>query len=195
MRLVIVTGFESSGSVFAARVISFVLGTCKNFGDWNGYGWNGSSGDDLIIIHRSMPYGRNPKRWLEDLEQETSTLQPHSREFVICTRDLNISKQSRLSRFGGSLKGYEFDDKKASAILSGLMRGEKCFVLSYETAIALGDAYYQTLFDWLDVDVKFSPPIFDANKPYIGKTNETVFKVERFIKKILRRTIQMIRGG
>jgi hypothetical protein len=192
MRLVIVTGFESSGSVFAARVISFVLGKCKNFGDWSGYGWNGNNGDNFIIIHRSMPYGRNPKRWLEDLEQETSTLQSYSREFVICTRDLNISKQSRLNRFGGSLVKYELDDKKASAIFNNLMRDEKCFILSYETALALGDAYYQTLFDWLDVDTKYSPIIFDANKPYIREISRMklmVLLMKKFIKKILKNTI------
>ena len=95
-RLIIVTGFESSGSVFAARIVSFVLGKCSKFGDWNGYGWNGKYGEKLVIVHRSMPYMRNPKRWINDLENEIALLKDYSREFIICTRDLNIS---RISRF------------------------------------------------------------------------------------------------
>ena len=51
MRLVIVIRFEYSGSLFAARVISFVQGKCKIFGDWSGCGWNGNDSDNLIIIH------------------------------------------------------------------------------------------------------------------------------------------------
>ena len=108
-RLVIILGFESSGSVFCGRVISYVLDKCSRFGEWKGYGWNGNIGDDLVIIHRSMPYGRK-KKWMEELLEEISDMKNYSKEFIICTRDLNISKISRISRFGGDWSEYLRDD-------------------------------------------------------------------------------------
>lgn len=167
MRLVVITGFESSGSVFLARVVSVVLGKCAKFGDWSGYGWNGEQGDDLIIIHRSMPYERNPKKWWSELEQEIEGLESYSKEFIVCTRDLSISKLSRLKRFGGNLDQYHDDDRKAREIFSELLARERGFVFSLESAVALEDAYYKKLFEWLGVSSNFSPKVFDANRPYI----------------------------
>ena len=166
-RLIIVTGFESSGSVFAARIVSFVLGKCSKFGDWNGYGWNGKYGEKLVIVHRSMPYMRNPKRWINDLENEIALLKDYSREFIICTRDLNISRISRIKRFGGIHSEYKNDDKRAAEIFSRIISEEKYFILNLETALALGDAYYQGLFAWLNVETNFSPKVIDVNNPYI----------------------------
>lgn len=167
MRLVVITGFESSGSVFLARVVSVVLGKCAKFGDWSGYGWNGEQGDDLIIIHRSMPFTRNPKKWWSELEQEIEALESYSKEFIVCTRDLNISKLSRLKRFGGTLDKYHDDDRKARGIFFELLARERCFVFSLESAIALEGAYYKILFEWLGVSSNFRPNVFDANRPYI----------------------------
>ena len=166
-RLIIILGFESSGSVFAARIVSFVLGKCAKFGDWNGYGWNGKYGEELVIVHRSMPYMRNPKRWFNDLENEIALLEDYSREFIICTRDLNISRISRIKRFGGIHSEYKKDDKRAVEIFSRIISEEKYFILNLETALALGDAYYQGLFAWLNVETNFSPKVINVNKPYI----------------------------
>lgn len=168
-KLLIITGFESSGSVFTARVASFVMKKCSKFGDWNGYGWNGKKGDDLIIIHRSMPYGRKFKKWFNNLEQETKGMDDYTKSYVICTRDLTISKLSRIKRFSGSLLSYKKDDLQAKNIFKKIMREEKSFVFSFESAVALGDAYYETLYKWLGKESDFSPPIFDANEPYFNK--------------------------
>ena len=81
------------------KIASYVLGKCNNFGDWNGYGWNGFKGDNLVIIHRSMPYEKSPKKWLNNLLEEINGMDHYEISYVICTRDLNISKQSRLKRF------------------------------------------------------------------------------------------------
>lgn len=171
--LLVITGFESSGSVFTARIASFALGKCKKFGDWHGYGWNGRIGDDLVIIHRSMPYGRNPKRWHEDLKKEIEGINSYRKSFVICTRDLSISKLSRIRRFGGSFQSYSDDDIVARSIFAKLMSSERTFIFSFESAVCLGDSYYQKFYEWLGVNSDFSPPLFDANEPYIlnGKQN------------------------
>ena len=168
-RLIIITGFASSGTFFAAQIISFVLGKCSKFGDWDVMTdkWNGEYGEELVIIHRTMPSGRNPKKWIDDLENEIALLKDYSREFIICTRDLNISRMSRIKRWGGSHYEYQHDDRRASEIFSQIISKERCFILSLESAFALGDAYYQGLFAWLNVETNFSPKVLNVNKTYI----------------------------
>jgi hypothetical protein len=51
-------GPEGSGSAFIAQVLSFVVGHCRTFGEWNGYGFNDHIGADNLVIHRSIPYSR-----------------------------------------------------------------------------------------------------------------------------------------
>jgi len=170
-KLIIVTGYESSASVFTSKVISHVFGKCPNLGDWNGMGMHGSKGDDVIIIHRSMPYRDivHGKKWIDDLHIEIKNLYNYQRSYVICTRDLNISKSSRLRRFGGNLEICNNDDKKTNEIFSSLIESEskRTFIFNLETAIALKYTYYNLLYKWLGVESDFSPPIYDANAPYI----------------------------
>lgn len=168
-RVVVITGFESSGSVFLARVVSHVLGRCEKFGNWSGYGWNGKANQDLVIVHRSMPYGRNPKRWLDDLKSESEPLGEYDAEFIICTRDRSISKISREIRFGGSDREYNEDDEAARQIFESIMMSSRYFVFSFESSVALGMPYYRTLYRWLKVESDFDPPVYDANAPYIRK--------------------------
>ncbi len=165
--LVIVTGFESSGSVFLARTCSFVLGKSDRFEDWNGYGWHGDVGDDLVIIHRSMPYGLHPKSWFAELKDEIADLADYRTRYIICTRDLTISRISRRMRFGGSDNEYRADDEKARVIFDEIMTSFDYFIFSFESALALRKSYYLDFYDWLGVESDFDPPLFDANRPYI----------------------------
>ncbi len=174
-KLIVVTGYESSGSVFTAKIISFVMKKCKRFGDWSGYGWNGKKGDNLVIIHRSMPYKRKPKMWLADFEEEIAGMNNYYIMYVICTRDLNISKASRLLRFGGNYLEYKNDDAIATEIFEFLIQNQTTYIFSYETAVCLSDVYYQLLYQWLGVSSKFSPPIYDANQPYVKFKNLKIF--------------------
>lgn len=183
-RAIIVTGFESSGSVFLAKIVSHVVGASKSFDDWNGYGWNGTKGDDLIILHRSLPYERNPKKWLADVQKEIETLEDYEKEYVICTRDLTISRFSRQARFGGSIEDYQKDDDTARANFAEIMETERFFVFSFESATSLGLLYYRTLYTWLGADSSFDPPVFDANAPYVKKRYYALLKrrLKRFTK-------------
>ena len=168
-KLIIITGFESTGSVFVAKVISYVTGKCQTYGSWSGYGVNGSVDDELVILHQSMPSSRRPKKWLSDLDGKISQYVGYQVYCVVCTRDLNISKQSRMSRFGGTLREYTEDDERASEYLISLLRAHNSFIFSFETAVALKNYYYHELFKWLDVETEFVPPLFDANAPYVKR--------------------------
>ena len=174
-KLIIITGYESTGSCFTSQIISFVLGKCHNFGDWDGHGWNGEKGDDLIILHRSMPHFRKPKRWFDELAAEIDGMDDYEKSYIICTRDLNISKTSRIKRWRGSWAEYQKDDDQASEIFASLIKSQKTFIFSLETAIALKDSYYAILYEWLGVQSDFFPPIYDANAPYIKTKLRRVF--------------------
>lgn len=185
-QLVVVTGFPSSGSVFGAQVVSYVLGKCTHFGQWSGYGWNGKHGDDLVIVHHSMPYELNPKKWWPEMLTELREFAGYEVRWLICTRDLSISRASRLLRWGGKISEYYRDDLKAKKIFARLLQDETVFVLSYESAMSLGDAYYRTLYDWLQVDSKFSPPTHDANAKYVKN------RLGKRLLLMLRRKLQVI---
>lgn len=165
-RAVIVLGFESTGSVFVSQVVSHVLGACASFGDWSGYGYNGSLGDDLIILHRSLPFKR-PKQWFDEPEELHDLFPGYELKFVICTRDLSISQISRELRFGGTQDEYRADNNRARKLFEKLMEREDCFVFSFESMVALGTPYFLRLYSWLGVDSTFEPPIRDANARYV----------------------------
>ena len=84
----VVLGFEGSGSVFIAKTISYVIGSCNYFGSWNGFGFNKKLGKDLLVLHRSLPYMR-PKKWHDDPEEIKKILEGYEEiKFIIATRDL-----------------------------------------------------------------------------------------------------------
>ena len=78
-----------------------------------------------------------------------------------------IEGRESVERYRSLDSEYEDDDKRASVIFSKIISEEKCFILNLESALALGDAYYQGLFAWLNVKTNFSPKVINSNKPYI----------------------------
>ena len=165
-RAVVILGYESSGSKFVSKVISHSLGKCKNFGDWSGYGFNGTIGDELVILHRSIPFGR-PKQWHDEPTELLTLFDGYSVDFVICTRDLGISQIGRAAIFGGTQEQYQNDSKRATELFRKIIRSQNYFIFSFETAVALGQTYFSILFEWLGTHSNFEPEIFDANAPYL----------------------------
>jgi hypothetical protein len=162
----VILGYESSGSVFTAKVISHVLGKCRHFGQWHGYGFNGQPGDDIVILHRSIPFMR-PKLWHDEPAEIFNIFEGYEVRFVICTRDLTISQRSRVKRFGGTEEDYQADSQRATELFLKIIDKHDCYVFSYETMVALGLGYFKILYKWLNVESEFSPKIEDGNSPYL----------------------------
>ncbi len=163
----VVLGFEGSGSVFIAKVISYVVGSCKNFEDWNGYGFNKKIGEDNLVLHRSIPFMR-PKKWHDDPREIEDILKIYEEiRYVIVTRDLSASMLSRVSRFGGSIDSYKKDNIRAANFFAKIIKNKKTFIWSYETMVSLGSAYFELLYDWLLIKSIFFPKVYDSNKKYI----------------------------
>jgi hypothetical protein len=162
----VILGYESSGSVFTAKVVSHVVGKCAQFGDWNGYGFNGAIGDDLVVLNRSIPWGR-PKSWYDEPSQLLDQFSGYEVRPIICTRDLSISQLSRMRRFGGSAAEFAADSRRATAFFTRLLHQTPCFLFSYETMLALGPAYFQLLYAWLGVTSGFAPDIENGNARYV----------------------------
>ena len=166
-KALVVLGYESSGSVFTAKVISYVTGKCSFFGEWNGYGFNGSIGDDLVILHRSIPYMR-PKLWHDDPQELLALFDGYDTQFIICTRDLSISHLSRKGRFGGTIADYVSDSQRATNLFKKIIENYRSFIFCYETMVALEYVYFKELYRWLNIDSEFKPDIKDGNAPYVG---------------------------
>ena len=163
----VVLGFEGSGSVFIAKVISYVVGACKNFEDWNGYGFNKKIGEDKLVLHRSIPYMR-PKKWHDDPSEIEDILSVYEEiRYVIVTRDLSASMLSRISRFEGNIESYEKDNVRASNFFKKIIKNKNCFIWNYETMVSLGDVYFEKLYNWLLIKSNFFPEVKDGNRKYL----------------------------
>lgn len=164
---IIITGFESSTSVHLAQTISYASQKCKFFREWSGHGRNGKKGDKLIICHYSIPYGRNPKNFLDSLLKELSPLKYYNFKFIICTRDINISIKSRIERFGGSDSEYLEDNKIAIKNFKKIMSKYKYFLYSHEVAYIFKNKYFDILYKWLGIKSEFYSEIKNVNSKYL----------------------------
>ena len=64
------------------------------------------------------------------------------------------------------------DDQKAREILTYLVRQQDCFIFGYESALALGQAYFEHFASWVGVPQPAAseiPQMSDANRAYIKK--------------------------
>ncbi|MCH9630554.1 MAG: hypothetical protein S4CHLAM37_05550 [Chlamydiia bacterium] len=158
----IITGTESSGSMFISRVIAYVLGLSES---WEGYGMLGKPGDQTVVVHRSIPYDSGSFMALNDYKK---LLEDYKFYFIVCTRDMKISCLSAKRRFKRSASEVQSHHLKAKEILSEILNKEEAFIWSYETQLLLKEAYYQKLYEFLEVESDYLPPhLFDANDKYI----------------------------
>ena len=165
----VVVGPESTGSVFLAKTISYALGTCKFFGEWDGYGHNSTTVCEGYVIHRSIPYDR-PKLWQTDLLNEVNEIKSQFQfvHYILTTRDKNISIESKIRRFGGSLLEANKDYDFAMPFFKSLARDD-VFIWNYETMLLLGDAYFLKLYKFYGISSSFIPSVRDGNLPYIKR--------------------------
>jgi hypothetical protein len=165
----VVLGLEGTGSKFIAKTMSYVLGKCNHFGEWDGSAYNANIYGENIILHRSLPYMRPKKSWV-DLEIELVPLRHYYRNinFIVTTRDLSCSINSKASRFGDSIQEAMQDYSDNIEYLKSLVSSEKhLFIWSYETMVAYGDVYFQMMYKYFAVDSNFTPAYTNQNLKYI----------------------------
>ncbi|HLB52564.1 MAG TPA: hypothetical protein VJK48_02505 [Chlamydiales bacterium] len=160
----IISGPESSGSTFIARVIAHVVGKDPIYKEWSGRKWNGDLGDDVVILHLSQPAGKE----FYDLAWFQKTFADYDRYFILTTRDVNIIKTSKKKRFKRTKDNAISDQEMSKNILSDIIKNEKFFIWNFETQIYLKESYFQLLYDFLEVKSNFFPPdLTDANAKHI----------------------------
>lgn len=162
----VILGFEGSGSVFIAKTVSFVIGSCSFFGEWNGYGFNKELGENNIVLHRSIPFMR-PKQWHDKPDEIKKIFKQYDQiKFIIATRDISASILSRVERFGGNLESYQKDNLRAKKLFAKIIKNEDFFIWNYETMLALENIYFRQLYKWLSIKSDFIPELKDGNKKY-----------------------------
>lgn len=165
-RAIIITGPESSGSRFIARIVAYVVGKDEYYNKWNGHEINGKMGDDILVIHWSQPAYR-PEKFFT-LKEFKEKFYQYKLFFIVTTRDRSIINKSKILRWAASDAQLKWHDERSKQILSEIILETNCFIWSYETCLLLGKVYLKKLYDFLQVQSNFFPlDLMDANKKYI----------------------------
>lgn len=165
----IITGPCSSGSIFIARVISYAVGKDAHYKQWDGFGLNGTIGDDILVMHRSQPYGAETKKFITRAQFHTM-FPGYKLYFIIPTRDQNIQSKSTKRRFDWTKEERKQFEPKAQTILKDIIRNENCFIWSYEAQCYLKKPYFEMLYKFLEIESDFFPAdLKDFNKKHIKK--------------------------
>ena len=140
---------------------------------------------------------------MQEIDDRITQFRAHSVRYVVCCRDLSISRMSRQIRFGGKPHEYAMDDQKAREILTYLVRQQDCFIFGYESALALGQAYFEYFAAWVGVPLPGAseiPQMSDANRAYIKKRHAKLlgseiarrFRIFRHQAQNARRTVSAL---
>jgi len=163
----IITGPESSGSVYISKIISWVVDKDKAYGDCDGYGMNGKVGDKIVCLHRSQPFGKD-KRFFS-LSEFESLFKGYDIYFIVTTRDGSISNRSKKKRFKHTIKEMKTHRAKSKKIIKEILESEhKSFIWNYETFMYLQKVYLNELYNFLGTKKSFPlNDIKDANIKYL----------------------------
>jgi len=162
----IITGPESSGSVFISQLIANYVGATKNINDWNGYGYCNSIDPNIKILHRSQPYCKaNQYFTLKQFKEEFKEMELY---FIVTTRYTEFSNLSKKTRFKRSEKDINNNMLQSKLILSEIIKSnEKYFIWNYETMLYLNEVYFDLLYDFVEGINKHYPKVKDGNIKYM----------------------------
>ena len=141
----IITGSESTGSVFISKCISESMG----FSNWNGYKFFEPT-SSLKFLHRSQPYGK--ARQYSDYKEISNMFDGYECRYIICTRDISFSNLSKQRRKGRSNPDLTHNHNTCKSIITDIVNsGERYFIWNYETMVYLGNGYFDLLYDFLEI--------------------------------------------
>lgn len=165
----IITGPESSGSVFISKVLAYALGATKNIDDWDGYGHCKSVNPNIKVLHRSQPYCYKDQYCnLKQFREEFKNMDLY---FVLTTRYHAFSNISKSNRFNRTNEDIMNNAKESRIILSEIIKsGEKYFIWNYETMLYLKEVYFDLLYKFIGSNSKYYPQnVSDGNIKYVKK--------------------------
>ena len=167
MKAFIITGPESSGSVYIAKIIAFVLGATENISDWSGRGFCDSRIPDIEIIHRSQPWGTASQ--YSDVNDFKNIFNGYDLYFIVCTRYHMISNKSKESKFNRTGIDLKNNLVKSKSIFTEIIKNEKSFIWNYETMLYLREIYFDLLYKFLESKKSYYPTdIIDGNVKYLS---------------------------
>ena len=165
-KVFIITGPESSGSVFISQVIANYVGATKNINDWDGYGYCKSLKPNIKILHRSQPFVRAEQYFT--LKQFKEEFKGMGLYFILTTRYTKFSNLSKIKRFKRTKKDIDNNMLQSKLILSEIIKSnEKYFIWNYETMLYLNEVYFDLLYDFVGGINKHYPKVKDGNIKYL----------------------------
>ena len=128
-KCVLVTGPESSGSRLVARIVSRALGI-QDFEQYNGIGTSYKGAD--LVEHFSLPSGAQAV--YPDIKQRAANKKNFDLYFVLATRDINISKLSKMNQYGKNKKAMMRDrmlTKRQGRVVGPIRKSGKNWIYVY----------------------------------------------------------------
>jgi hypothetical protein len=168
-KVIYIIGCEKSGSKFISRIVAHVLGACE-YENWDGVGLCDSK-NNCIVAHFSQPHCNPPE--YSDIKSIENQYKDDDLRFVITTRDITISENSRLETWWfhkhKTKENVAKESNEAKKIIEYILTNHDYFIWSYETMNYLRQSYLEVLYKWLGVTSKAHFKIIDGNKKYIKK--------------------------
>lgn len=159
---IFVTGPENSGSKLAAQICAHML-KVKNFGEWDGTKW--VSNADIVVIHRSIPYGDKLAHW-PDFTEWQNYVKEHNAyaQYILCTRDPTLSALAATEKRNNNLSNVWSEQTRAENEMVRLLEQynnipTEMFIFSYESLLTLGLTYLNRLAWYLGVPATRVPRI------------------------------------
>ena len=177
-RLIAVIGPESSGSTHLAKLLTTALGLEWSFRSLQQFPT--TEKDKRLpnkVFHASLP--AFPDHKFIDIEAfEKNNKKFYERiDYVVCTRDITISEQSRRQRWPKrDFSLLEEHRQKAKSIIEHVLTTKRSMIWSYETFMFLKHQYLVRLFNFLEIDLKNIPDlndIVDGNVKHINLSKPT----------------------
>jgi len=166
-KCIFVLGPESSGSSLIARIVSANLNQ-HAITEYNGVNFNAERFKHRVC-HRSLPsaYRKGPN-W-PDIDLWLTKFKDYDINFILCTRDLNISERSRRTRnFRTTGRGHSEESEEARRIMSDILTRElPSFIWSYETFMYLKVDYLRQLNRFLEIKAELLPELKDGNLKFL----------------------------
>lgn len=159
-RAYIITGAESTGSVFISKCISTSMG----FHDWDGYHFYEPS-SDIKFLHRSQPFLTSQQ--YSTYDELSKIFSSYECKYIICTRDISFSNLSKRKKYERTNHQLKHNHNTCKSIISDIVKSnEKYFIWNYETMVYLGDVYFDILYDFLEIDnnSRKYPQVINGNK-------------------------------
>ena len=159
MRSILVIGLESSCTKIVGQMLAINFGLIDSVSNWDGHEF--VEDDQVSIVHRSLPHGRQGNFLSEEFFLRFT-------DVIVVTRDWSSSLKSKLHTHNRDNYSAMIEHVTGVGILKGIVANANInsFVFSYESALLLQEAYTIDFMKQLKIENPQHIKFTDVNNKY-----------------------------